>query len=74
MPDESHERPFLNARWRFLAMFNWRIAPGFLQPHLPVGTELDTWHGAHYVSVVGFRFLETRVLGIPIPFIRTSKR
>ena len=42
--------------------------PSLLQPLVPSGTELDTWSGTTYVSIVGFRFLNTRLLGIPIPF------
>jgi uncharacterized protein len=37
-------------------------------PHLPADTELDIWQGKVLVSLVGFRFLNTRILGIPIPF------
>lgn len=51
-------------------MLNYEIAPSVLMPYVPAGTELDLWNGRHLVSVVGFRFLRTRVLGIPIPFHR----
>ena len=61
---------FLTARWQHLAMLNYEIDPAVLQPFVPVGTELDAWQGRYYVSMVGFMFLETRVLGIPIPFHR----
>ena len=59
---------FLTAQWRHLAMLNYAVDPAALAPHVPAGTELDVWNGTHYVSVVGFMFLQTRVLGIPIPF------
>lgn len=39
-----------------------------LKPHLPAHTELDLWNGTCYVSVVGFRFLNTRLKGWRIPF------
>lgn len=61
---------FLTAQWRHLAMLNYAVDPDLLTPHLPAGVELDVWQGTHYVSVVGFMFLGTRVLGIPIPFHR----
>jgi uncharacterized protein len=61
---------FLTAEWKHLAMLNYEIAPSVLAPYVPAGTELDVWKGRHLVSVVGFRFLRTRVLGIPIPFHR----
>jgi uncharacterized protein YqjF (DUF2071 family) len=48
-------------------MLNYEVPPVLLRPLVPVGTELDTWDGASLVSIVGFRFLDTRVLGIPIP-------
>ena len=35
---------------------------------MPSGTELDLQDGKCFVSLVGFMFLETRVLGVPIPF------
>jgi uncharacterized protein len=74
MPPAPHEsdipRPFLTAEWRHLAMLNYEIDPGILEPLVPTGTELDFWNGKTFVSVVGFLFLHTRVLGIPIPFHR----
>lgn len=63
-------QPFLTARWRFLAMLNYEIDPNILQPLLPAGTELDQFAGKTYVSLVGFHFCDTRVLGIPVPFHR----
>ena len=59
---------FLSAEWRYLAMLNYEIDPAVLSLYVPRGTELDTWNGTTFVSVVGFLFLKTRVLGIPIPF------
>ena len=59
---------FLSARWRQLAMLNYRVPVDLIAPHVPRGTEPDLWQGAAYVSVVGFMFRGTRVLGIPIPF------
>ncbi len=62
---------FLTAEWRHLAMLNYRMDPALLLPFVPAGTELDTWHGHTFVSLVGFLFANTRVLGVPIPFHRT---
>ncbi len=64
------ESPFLTAQWRHLAMLNFEIGPDVLQPFVPAGTELDSWQGRSFVSIVGFRFLDTRVLGVAIPFHR----
>ena len=66
----SAPRPFLTAAWRHLAMLNYRVDPGLLAPLVPRGTELDAHHGVTYVSIVGFLFGDTRVLGVPIPFHR----
>lgn len=63
-------RPFLTATWRHLAMLNYRVDPDLLAPLVPRGTELDAHDGVTYVSIVGFLFTDTRVLGIPIPFHR----
>jgi uncharacterized protein YqjF (DUF2071 family) len=49
-------------------MLNYEIDPAVLQPLVPRGTTLDTHDGKTYVSLVGFLFLRTRVLGVPIPF------
>ena len=51
-------------------MLNWQVSPALLEAFVPSGTELDDWRGRTYVSVVGFLFLNTRLLGIPIPFHR----
>ena len=60
--------PFLRAEWRHLAMLNFAVERSLLTSLVPRGTELDEWQGRCYVSVVGFLFLRTRVLGVPIPF------
>ncbi len=57
---------FLTARWVHLAMANFEVDPDVLRPLVPRGTELDFWDGKCFVSVVGFQFLDTRVLGIPV--------
>lgn len=59
---------FLTGQWKYLAMLNYEIDPGLLRRLVPRGTELDSWNGKTMVSVVGFMFLETRVLGVKIPF------
>ncbi len=61
---------FLSAQWRHLAMLSWAVDPALLAPLVPAGTELDEHDGLTYVSLVGFRFLDTRVLGIGFPWHR----
>lgn len=64
------EKKFLTAEWRDLAMVNFEVEPEVLIPVVPAGTQIDFWNGRCYVSVVGFRFLWTKVMGVPIPFYR----
>jgi uncharacterized protein len=60
---------FLSAEWRYLAMLNYAVSPELLNPFVPRGTELDSFNGKTFVSLVGFRFLNTRLFGtLPIPF------
>jgi uncharacterized protein YqjF (DUF2071 family) len=63
-------RAFLTAEWRYAVMLNYEVDPTSLAPLVPAGTELDLWQGRALVSLVGFRFLNTRVLGVPVPFHR----
>ncbi|WP_343686470.1 DUF2071 domain-containing protein [Chryseobacterium gleum] len=61
---------FLKAEWRKLAIINYEINPEILLPYLPKGTELDFYKGKCYVSLVGFMFLNTKLLELPVPFHR----
>lgn len=60
-------KPFLAANWRYLAMLSFAADPRLLEPLVPHGTELDFHHGDTFLSIVGFLFLDTRVMGLPIP-------
>ena len=64
------EKVFLTAEWKNLIMANYVVDPSILAPYVPRGTELDSWEGKTFVSMVGFMFLNTKVLGVPIPFHR----
>ncbi len=61
---------FLTAEWRNLVMLNYEVEPEILASRVPAGCEIDSWDGRTFVSVVGFQFLATRVLGLSIPFHR----
>jgi uncharacterized protein len=63
-------RPFLTANWRYLAMLNYVVDPALVEPLVPPGTGIDYENGETFVSVVGFLFLGTRLLGFPIPLHR----
>ncbi len=51
-------------------MANYVVEPSLLENRVPKGTKLDFHEGKCFVSLVGFMFVDTRVLGIPIPFHR----
>jgi uncharacterized protein len=61
---------FLTAEWRAAVMLNYEVDPGLLHKFVPAGTVLDFWSGKTFVSLVGFRFLNTKVFGVPILFHR----
>jgi uncharacterized protein len=62
------DKIFLSAEWRDLLMLNYEVNPSCLRKYIPAGTELDSFQGKTYVSLVGFRFCHTKLLGIfPIP-------
>jgi uncharacterized protein YqjF (DUF2071 family) len=63
------ENVFLTAEWRDLVMLNYEVDPAYLQRLVPAGTELDSFSGKTYASLVGFRFRDTRLRGrFSIPF------
>jgi len=66
----KENRVFLKANWNHLIMANFEVPGELLLPYLPGGTELDTHNGKHYVSIVGFLFEKTEILGIPAFFHR----
>ena len=49
-------------------MANYEVAPELLAGRVPRETSLDFQDGKLFVSLVGFMFLDTRVLGVPVPF------
>jgi uncharacterized protein YqjF (DUF2071 family) len=61
-------KTFLTAEWRKLAIANYSVDPDLLIPYLPYKTELDFWKNKCYVSLVGFRFIKTKLKGLSIPF------
>jgi len=58
---------FLTAKWENLIMANYVINPEILEPYIPSGTQLDFFGGNCYISLVGFMFKNTKVLGIKMP-------
>ena len=64
----SDKKRFLTAEWNNLLMLNYSVDASLLEPLVPAGTELDMFEGKTYVSLVGFEFKRTRVLGFAVPF------
>ena len=49
-------------------MLNYEVDASLLLPFVPAGTELDRFNGRVFVSLVGFRFLKTKLFGLlPVP-------
>ena len=71
LSQNTSQRAFLRAEWRDLVMLNYEVPENLLAPLVPAGVELDRWNGTLYVSVVGFLFRDTRVLGVPVPTARS---
>ncbi len=59
---------FLKAEWKNLALFNYEVDAEILEKYHPAGTEIDIWNNKCYVSLVGFMFKNTKVLGLKVPF------
>jgi uncharacterized protein YqjF (DUF2071 family) len=51
-------------------MLNFVVDAKIVAPLVPPGTEIDFDNGETFLSVVGFLFLDTRLLGLPIPLHR----
>lgn len=63
-------RRFLTAQWRNLILANFAVPESLIRPRLPAGLELDTRDGQCWASLVGFQFLDIRVLGVGWPGYR----
>jgi uncharacterized protein YqjF (DUF2071 family) len=63
-------RTFLTARWCNLLLANYAVPEDLLRGRLPPGLTLDVLGGSCWASLVGFQFLDTRVLGIGWPGFR----
>ena len=62
----TKKRPvFLRGKWNHLLFANYEIDPNLLSSQVPTGTRLDSWNGSTFLSLVAFRFSDTRMLGIP---------
>lgn len=58
----------LTARWSGMAVLNFESPPELLGPFLPSGLELAAFDNRHLLSMVAFRFADTRMNGRRVPF------
>ncbi|MEP6748491.1 MAG: DUF2071 domain-containing protein [Bacteroidota bacterium] len=65
---DTIQKIFLTAEWKNLIMANYAVDPIVLQTYLPAHTELDSFNGKYYVSLVGFMFEKVKIKSISIPF------
>ncbi len=49
-------------------MLNYAVDPFLLERFVPRGTELDTFAGKTYLSLIGFEFNRSRICGVAVPF------
>jgi uncharacterized protein len=59
---------FLTAEWNNLLMLNYAVDASLLERFVPAGTTLDVFEGRTYLSLVGFEFNRSRILGFAVPF------
>lgn len=60
--------PFVRAVWSDLLIVTYAVPDAALEPFLTPGLTLDWYAGRAHISLVAFRFRQTRVLGLPAPF------
>ena len=60
-------KTFLSAQWEYLALFNYEVDADVLKKYLPPFTQIDYFNGKALVSIVGFMFNNTKVMGIKWP-------
>ncbi len=62
------KKEFLRANWFRMVSANYSIDPSLLLEHLPYGTALEDHQGKYYVSLVAFRYCQTRLYKVRVPF------
>lgn len=66
--NKTTKKAFLKANWRRLASSNYIVDPEVLTKYIPKGTVLETHEGKNYVSLVAFRYCETRLYNVKVPY------
>jgi len=55
----------MHQKWRDLLFLHWSINPAMLRPLIPPRLDLDLFEGNAYVSLVAFRMMGVRPVGLP---------
>ena len=58
---------FLHTEWNNLIMANYVVPKELLLPFIPGKTEIDFFEDKTFISLIGFMFLNTRILGFSVP-------
>ena len=61
-------KPRIDASWKKLLLVNYTIDPVLVRPYVPYNTEIAFYEDKCFISLVGFLFLNVRLMGIPFPF------
>lgn len=69
-PGPQEDAPFLTGRLSHLILLSYEIDPALLAPRLPARTELDFYGNRTFVTLVGLRFSQPVIHGLPLPFYR----
>lgn len=68
MRRKKDKKVFLEAKWQRLLSANYVIDPDILTPHIPEGTRLELYNDKCYVSLVAFRYADTKLMKVRVPF------
>ena len=58
---------FLRTDWNNLIMANYVVPKELLLPYIPGKTEIDFFEDKTFISLIGFMFLNTKILGFSVP-------
>jgi len=64
------QKIILTADWMYLVMLNYAVDSSILERYVPPGTSPETFEGKTYLSMVGFEFNRSHLLGVPMLFHR----
>jgi hypothetical protein len=68
MASSSATQAFITAHWSDIAVINYEADPQLLRRFLPAGLELARYSDHHLLSLVSFRYRDTRMGGVRVPF------